>query len=40
MFKIETENRMKNQIVNQQKRLAQMKIEEEKNRRLYNVKKN
>ena len=40
MFKIEAENRMKNQIVNQQKRLAQMKIEEEKNRRLYNVKKN
>ena len=40
MFKIETENRMKNQIVNQQKRLAQMKIEEERNRRLYNVKKN
>lgn len=28
-FKIETENKMKNQIVNQQKRLAQMKQEEE-----------
>lgn len=39
MFKIETENRMKNQIVNQQKRLAQMKIDEERQRRLINVKR-
>ena len=30
---------MKNQIVNQQKRLAQMKIEDERKRRVMNVKK-
>lgn len=33
-FKIETENKMKNQIVNQQKRLAQMKQEEEQRRKV------
>ena len=31
---------MKNQIVNQQKRLAQMKIEEERKRRIMAVQKN
>lgn len=31
---------MKNQIVNQQKRLASMKIEEEKKRRIMSVQKN
>jgi hypothetical protein len=31
---------MKNQIVNQQKRLAAMKIEEEKKRRIMSVQKN
>jgi len=34
-FKIEQENRMKNQIVNQQKRLAAMKIEEDRQRRVH-----
>ena len=33
-FKIEQENRMKNQIVTQQKRLAAMKIEEDRQRRI------
>jgi hypothetical protein len=36
-FKIEQENRMKNQIVNQQKRLAAMKIEEDRQRRVHQV---
>jgi hypothetical protein len=31
---METENKMKNQIVNQQKRLAQMKVEEERKRKI------
>ena len=39
LFKVEQENRMKNQIVNQQKRLAAMKIEEDKQRRLHQVAK-
>ena len=38
-FKVEQENRMKNQIVKQQKHVASVKIEQDKNRRLYNVKK-
>lgn len=36
-FKVEQENRMKNQIVNQQKRLAAMKIEEDRQRRVQQV---
>ena len=36
-FKHEQENRMKNQIVNQQKRLAAMKIEEDRQRRAQQV---
>lgn len=39
-FKIEQENRMKNQIVNQQKRLAQMKIGEDYRRKIDHVRKN
>ena len=38
-FKIEQENRMKNQIIKQQKHVANVKIEQDRNRRLYNVKK-
>ena len=38
-FKVEQENRMKNQIIKQQKHVANVKIEQDKNRRLYNVKK-
>ena len=38
-FKVESENRMKNQIIKQQKHVAHVKIEQDKNRRLYNVKK-
>ena len=38
-FKVEQENRMKNQIVNQQKRLAAMKIEEDRQRRVQQVQK-
>ena len=33
-FKIDTENRMKNTIVNQQKRLAAQKIAEERQRKI------
>lgn len=36
-FKHEQENRMKNQLVNQQKRMAAMKIEEDRQRRLHQV---
>ena len=36
-FKVENENRMKNHIVNQQKRLAQLKIEEERKRKQQNA---
>ena len=39
-FKHEQENRMKNQIIKQQKHVANVKIEQDKNRRLYQVKKN
>ena len=39
-FKMEQENRMKNQIVNQQKRLAQMKVSEDYRRKVDNVRKN
>ena len=39
-FKVETENKMKNQIVNQQKRLAQMKIEEEQRRKIQMAQRN
>jgi hypothetical protein len=37
--KIETENKMKNQIVNQQKRFGQLRIEDDKRRRIHSVKK-
>ena len=39
MFRSEQENRMKNQIIKQQKHVAQVKIEQEKNRRTQNVRK-
>lgn len=39
-FKVETENKMKNQIVNQQKRLAQMKMEEEQRRKVSMAQRN
>ena len=38
-MKIEQENKMKNQIINQQKRIAQMKIEDDKRRRIHSVKR-
>ena len=38
-FKIEEENRMKNQIVNQQKQIAKMKIDEERQRKMHGVRK-
>ena len=38
-FKVEQENRMKNQIITNQKRLAAMKIEEDRHRRLAAVQK-
>lgn len=33
-FKVDTENRMKNTIVNQQKKLAGQKVQEERNRKI------
>jgi len=33
-FKVDTENRMKNTIVNQQKRLAAQKVQEERKRKI------
>lgn len=38
-MKQEQDNKMKNQIITQQKRLAQMKIEEDKRRRIHSVKR-
>lgn len=39
-FKVVTENKMKNQIVNQQKRLAQIKAEEEQRRKIHMAQRN
>ena len=39
LFKVEQENRMKNQIIKQQKYVASQRINNEKSRRLQNVKK-
>lgn len=38
-FKVEEENRMKNRIVNQQKQIARMKIDDDRNRRAIGVRK-
>ena len=37
--KIEQDNKFKNQMINQQKRLAQLKIEDERRRRIHSVKR-
>ena len=38
-MRVEQENKMKNQMINQQKRFAQMKIEDDKRRRIHSVKR-
>jgi len=38
-FKVEQENRMKNQIITQQKHIARMKIDEERSRKMVGVRK-